>query len=159
MDGCYGIFPTFNASELKPHIVNDKTLFLNRDHPWLAPVLTLDSLEENVNKSIINSRCRGWGWQFLVRWVGFGAEDDEWLGSTMLEDCKVLVQTVPIMGLKIAYINRYVLHRYKLQDIVTIESPGGLKCHQGHLWNTSSSPLPGNGSTLSDATLNIRFQL
>ena len=35
----------------------------------------------------------------------------------------MLVQTVPIMGLKIAYIDRYILHRYKLQDIVTIESP------------------------------------
>ena len=46
-----------------------------------------------------------------------------------------------LLGLKITYIIRYILHRYKLQDILTIESPedgqgmpcGSLKCQVANL--------------------------
>ena len=90
MDCHDGIFPVFHGSELKLHIANDETLFPNRGHPRPGPVLTSNGLEEHEIESILDSRRRGRGWQFLVRWVGFGPEDDEWLSSCMLEDCEAL---------------------------------------------------------------------
>ena len=90
MDGHDSIFPTFHASELKLHIKNDTNLFPNRNHPRPGPVLTVDGLEEHEIQSIIDSQWRGWGWQFLVWWVGFGPEDDEWLNVWTLNDCKAL---------------------------------------------------------------------
>ena len=79
-------FDFTDVLELKLHIANDNNLFLNWDHPCPGPVLTPNSLEENKNKSIINLGYRGHRWQFLVKWVEFGTEDNKWLGSKMLED-------------------------------------------------------------------------
>ena len=90
MDGDNNIFPTFHSSELKLHIANNINLFPNRDHPQPGPVLTANSLEEHKLEFILNSRHRGHRWQFLVRWVGFGPKDDEWLNSQMLENCEAL---------------------------------------------------------------------
>ena len=73
MDGCDKIFPTFHAAELKLHIANDKTL------PNLISPLARACPEEHEIKLIINSRCRGHSWQFLIGWVSFRPEDDEWL--------------------------------------------------------------------------------
>ena len=90
MDGHNGIFPIFHSSELKLHIANNKTLFPNRGHPRPGPVLTSNGLDKHKIESILDSRRQGRGWQFLVWWVGFGPEDDEWLSSRMLEDCEAL---------------------------------------------------------------------
>jgi hypothetical protein len=30
------------------------------------------------------------GYQFLIRWKGYGPEDDEWLAAGFLEDCEAL---------------------------------------------------------------------
>jgi len=53
-------------------------------------VLTPDGLREHEIERIIDSRPRGRGYQFLVRWTGFGPEDDEWLAACLLEDCEAL---------------------------------------------------------------------
>ena len=90
MDGHDSIFPTFHASELKLHIKNDTNLFPDWDHPRPGPVLAVDGLEKHEIQSIIDSLRRGQGWQFLVQWVGFGPEDDEWLNAQTLNDCKAL---------------------------------------------------------------------
>ena len=90
MDGHDGIFPIFHSSELKLHIANNETLFPNWGHPRPGPVLTSNGLEEHEIESILNSRHQGRRWQFLVQWVGFNPEEDEWLSSQMLEDCEAL---------------------------------------------------------------------
>ena len=90
MDGHNNIFPTFHSSEVKLHIANNTNLFPNRDHPQPGPVLTTNGLEEHKIDSILDSRCRGRRWQFLVRWISFSPEDDEWLNLQMLEDCEAL---------------------------------------------------------------------
>ena len=90
MDSHESIFPTYHALELKLHIPNDISLFPNRGHPRLGPVLTPDGLEEHEIDSIIDSKRIGQGWGFLVQWVGFGPKDDEWLSSKVLEDCEAL---------------------------------------------------------------------
>jgi hypothetical protein len=46
-------------------------------------------LENFINK-ILDERRVGRGKKYLVRWVGFGEEDDEWLSRKDLEDCEVL---------------------------------------------------------------------
>ena len=90
MDGHNNIFPTFHPSKLKLHVTNDKMLFPNWDHPQPGLVLTSDGLEEHEIESIIDSRCKGHRWQFLIRWVSFGPKDNEWLNAWMLGDCEAL---------------------------------------------------------------------
>lgn len=84
------VFPTYYASDLKLHITNDPDLFPLHKLPWPGPVLTPDGLEEHEIDRILDSqRCRQ-GWQFLVCWVGFRPEDNEWLTGHVLQDCEAL---------------------------------------------------------------------
>ena len=84
------LYPTYHASELKWHIPNDLSLFLNHGHPQPRPILTANGLKEHRIESIIDSWKRGHGHQFLVRWFGFGPDDDKWLLYSMVKDCEAL---------------------------------------------------------------------
>ena len=42
--------------------------------------------EERVIERILDERRRGRGWQYLVRWKGYGAGDDEWLPRREIEE-------------------------------------------------------------------------
>jgi hypothetical protein len=87
-----GDFPTYYAAELKLHVANDATLFPTREHSRPGPILTPDGLEEHEIDQVIDSRAHSHGYQYLVRWKGYGPEDDEWLPGHLLKDCKVLDQ-------------------------------------------------------------------
>lgn len=80
------IFPTFHASQLHPYYANDPA----REHPCPEPLVTENGQLDNFIEHIIDERKVGRGRQFLVRWVGFGEEDDEWLPRSKLEDCESL---------------------------------------------------------------------
>lgn len=80
------IYPTFHASELSPYKENDSTLFPSRDFAKPGPVVTPDGVEEFFIDRILDSRHRGRGWQYLVRWQGYGIEDDKWLPRRDIED-------------------------------------------------------------------------
>ena len=69
---------------------NDLTLFPThmRQHP--APIITADGSEEATIERILEERRWGRGWQYLVRWFGYGPEHDEWLSRWELEDCEAL---------------------------------------------------------------------
>lgn len=84
--GCY----TFHASELKRFVANDPSLFPGREHMRPPPVVTEAGIEEFHIERIIDARRRGRGWQFLVRWTGYGAEEDRWLPFQELRDCEAL---------------------------------------------------------------------
>jgi ''chromo'' (CHRromatin Organisation MOdifier) domain./Integrase core domain. len=84
------IFPVFHSSELKRYHTNDPLLFPGRTRTPPGPVVTPDGLEEFFIQEIIDSRRRGKGWQFLVRWTGYGPEHDAWLPTKSLEDCEAL---------------------------------------------------------------------
>ena len=84
------VFPTFHSSQLKPHKRNDAELFPAREMPRPGPVVTADGLQEHEIDHILDARKRGKGWQFLIRWYGYGPEDDEWLPARNLEDCEAL---------------------------------------------------------------------
>ena len=77
---------TFHASHLKRYIPNDRDLFPGRELPHDGPITLADGTEEHVIERIIDERRRGRGWQYLVRWKGYGAGDDEWLTRREVEE-------------------------------------------------------------------------
>ncbi|EEB99754.1 hypothetical protein MPER_00491, partial [Moniliophthora perniciosa FA553] len=81
---------TFHSSHLKPWTPNDDDLFPQRTHQRPGPIVTEDGVEEYFINEIIDERKRGRGYQYLVRWVGYGAEDDEWLPGKDLDECAAL---------------------------------------------------------------------
>ena len=83
-------YPTYHASELKPFLANDPSLFPNREYTQPLPVVTNDGLEEYLVQEILDSRRRGNGWQYLVQWTGYGPEHNRWLPGSALSDCKAL---------------------------------------------------------------------
>jgi len=84
------VFPTFHASQLRRFVPNDPTLFPTRVRQHPAPIITADGSEEATIERILEERRRGRGWQYLVRWFGYGPEHDEWLSRRELEDCEAL---------------------------------------------------------------------
>ena len=70
------VFPTFHASQLKRFNENNASLFPSREHPCPGPIVTSDGVEEYTIERIIDQRRRGRGFQYLVRWKGYGAEED-----------------------------------------------------------------------------------
>jgi hypothetical protein len=84
------ILPTFHSSNLRAYIPNDTSLFPTRTRPHPAPIITADGSEEATIDRILEERRRGRGWQYLVRWFGYGPEHDEWLSRWELEDCEAL---------------------------------------------------------------------
>ena len=83
-------YPVFHATELKAHLANNPTLFPMHEFTKLGPVLTADGLEEHIIDEIIDSCHCGRGWQFLVHWLGYPPEHNEWLPAADVKDCKAL---------------------------------------------------------------------
>jgi len=84
------IFPTFHSSQLKRFTENDVSLFPSHQHACLGPIMTAEGLEEYAIEKILDERCRGCGYQYLVQWVGHGPEEDCWLPHCELEECQAL---------------------------------------------------------------------
>ena len=83
-------FPMYYASELKLHVPNDSSLFPSQVHSRPGLILTPDSLHKHEIESILDTRPCRCGYQFLIRWKGYGLEDDKWLLGSLLEDCETL---------------------------------------------------------------------
>ncbi|KAJ8481084.1 hypothetical protein ONZ51_g6252 [Trametes cubensis] len=84
------IFPTFHSSLLKPYIPNDDSLFPSRALARPGPVVTADGIKEWEVDSIVDHRRRGRGFQFLVRWKGYGPDADEWLPKREVAELEAL---------------------------------------------------------------------
>lgn len=83
-------FPGFHSSLLTRHVANDPDLFPDRELVRPGPVLNENGEEEYNIEKIVDSRRRGRGWQYLVRWTGYGKEHDEWLPRRALDDTAAL---------------------------------------------------------------------
>jgi hypothetical protein len=83
------VFPTFHMSQVIPFTENDADLFAARELEQPPPVIVDDEEEYYVDR-IIDERKRGRGMQYLVRWTGYGPEEDRWLPTSALEDCEAL---------------------------------------------------------------------
>ena len=81
---------TFHASQLKRYVMNDPELFPGREFPRDGPVTLEDGRREHVIERILDERRRGRGWQYLVRWKGYGPGDDEWLPRREIEETVAL---------------------------------------------------------------------
>jgi len=84
------IYPTFHTSQVIPYIESDTEKFPSRHFEEPEPIITEDGQEEQFIDKILDARRRGRGYQYLVRWRGFGQEHDEWLPGSELEDCEAL---------------------------------------------------------------------
>jgi len=60
------IFPTFHSSQLKRFTENDVSLFPSHQHACPGPIMTAEGLEEYAIEKILDERCRGCGYQYLV---------------------------------------------------------------------------------------------
>jgi hypothetical protein len=81
---------SFHASQLKRYVPNDRDLFPEREFPRDGPVMLADGREEHVIERVLDERRRGRGWQYLVRWKGYGPGDDEWLPRREVEETVAL---------------------------------------------------------------------
>ena len=81
---------SYHASKLKCHILNNDDLFPSQAHPEPGPILMEDSLEEHQIESILDSKCQGHGWKYLIRWVGYGAEHNKWIATKYLKENEAL---------------------------------------------------------------------
>ncbi|KAJ3480303.1 hypothetical protein NLI96_g8442 [Meripilus lineatus] len=84
------IFPTFHASLLKPFNSNDDALFPGRSHPKPGPIITENGEEEWEVECILDRRRRGAGYQYLVRWKGWGPDADSWLPGKEVAELEAL---------------------------------------------------------------------
>ena len=75
---------------LKLYHPNDPKLFPNHELPKPSPILTPDGMQEHEIEWILDTQPCGCGYQYLVQWVGYSPEDDEWLPGKMLKDCEAL---------------------------------------------------------------------
>ena len=80
----------FHASQLRTFVSNNHDLFPSRELPRPGPVVTPDRQLENFIDHILDEKKVSRSKKYLVRWVGYGAEDDEWLSKKDLEDCEAL---------------------------------------------------------------------
>ena len=69
---------------------NDDTLFPSRKLPKPGPVVTDSGEEEWLIDRILDEQIHRCGHQFLVRWCGWGAEEDQWLPGQELTDMEAL---------------------------------------------------------------------
>jgi hypothetical protein len=83
-------FPVFHVSELKRFILNDPSLFPSRQssHPGL--VISELGEEEWKIEEIIDKCRHGQGLQYLVKWSGYGDEENLWLPRRKFENCEAL---------------------------------------------------------------------
>ena len=84
------IFPSYHTSEVIPYIKNDVTLFPNREFSKPPAVTVEDATEEYFIHDIIDEWRCSCGYRYLVRWVGYGAEEDCWLKGADLKDTEAL---------------------------------------------------------------------
>ena len=84
------IFPTFHTSEVLPFTECDTKLFPSRKFKEPPPILTPEGNKECFIDKILDQRRWGRGFQYLVRWCGYGIEHNQWLPGSELQDCAAL---------------------------------------------------------------------
>uniref|UniRef100_A0A8C6NLP1 Integrase catalytic domain-containing protein n=1 Tax=Nothobranchius furzeri TaxID=105023 RepID=A0A8C6NLP1_NOTFU len=69
------IHPTFHISRLKPYV---ESSLLPPPAPAPPPARFLDGEPIYTIRRILDARCRGRGWQYLVDWADYGPEERSW---------------------------------------------------------------------------------
>jgi len=92
------IFPTFHSSQIKLFIPNDNEIFPSRKNAEIPEPVLVDGELENYVDRILDFKRINKKPSYLVRWVGFGPEHDEWLPASMLEDNEALDRWIDFGG-------------------------------------------------------------
>ena len=79
------LFPTFHTSHVKSFKPNDNIKFPCRTTNKPRPI-EVDGVPKHVVEKIIDCKTFGKHFKYLVRWSGYGPEDDEWISSRDLEN-------------------------------------------------------------------------
>jgi hypothetical protein len=82
--------PVFHTSQVLPFIENNASLFPSREFSRPAPITDESGNEEFLVRDIIDERRSGRGFKYLVHWIGYGEEENQWLPRRLLEDTKAL---------------------------------------------------------------------
>jgi hypothetical protein len=82
--------PVFHTSQLLPFIENDPSLFPSHEFSKPPPVIDEDGKEEFLVRDIIDERRSGHGFKYLVCWIRYGEEENQWLPRKLLEDTEAL---------------------------------------------------------------------
>ena len=80
----------FHSKLLKLWKPNNPLLFPDRQLPEPGPTLNTDGEPEWLVEKIVDQRKRGKGHQYLVRYVGYGPEDDRWLPGAELDELEAM---------------------------------------------------------------------
>ena len=83
-------YPVFHTSLVLPYKENDRSLFSSREFPAPKPIINETGDNEYFVQDIIDERRSGRGFKYLVRWVGYGEEENRWLPRKELEDTEAL---------------------------------------------------------------------
>jgi len=80
------IYPTFHTAGVKPYNENDQSLFPSQGLAWPGSIITDDGMQEYFVEKIIDMHKYGHGMQYLVRWLSYGPEEDQWLSGSEVAD-------------------------------------------------------------------------
>jgi hypothetical protein len=83
------LFPTFHTSLVKPWLANDDLKYPSRTLEEPGPI-DVDGAPEYFVDRIIDHKKQGRGYRFLVRFSGYGKEEDRWMAGKELEDLEAL---------------------------------------------------------------------
>ena len=78
------VYPTFHTAEVMPFNKNDRSLFPSHELARPRPIFTEEGMQEHYVEKIIDTRKHGRGMQYLIRWLGYGPEEDKWLPGSEL---------------------------------------------------------------------------
>lgn len=84
------IFPTFHTSHIKPFKQNNNNKWPARSLERPGPLFVNDTPEYLVDKIIDHKKVGKSNIKYLVRWTGYGPEDDQWISARELDDNKAL---------------------------------------------------------------------
>ena len=84
------VHPVFHTSLVLPYKENDSSLFPSREFSKPLPVIDKTGACEYFVRDIIDEKRSGRGFKYLVRWVGYGEEENRWLARKELEDTEAL---------------------------------------------------------------------
>jgi Chromo (CHRromatin Organisation MOdifier) domain len=84
------IFPTFHTSHIKPFKRNNNAKWPSRTLDKPGPLLVNNSPEYLVDKIIDHKKISKSNVKYLMCWVGYGPEDNQWIAGRDLEDNEAL---------------------------------------------------------------------
>ncbi|KAJ7054994.1 hypothetical protein C8F01DRAFT_994673, partial [Mycena amicta] len=80
----------FHMAEIEPFVENDPNLFPGSILSQPPAIVSPTGQEEFLADRILDERLLRGRRQFLVRWYGYGREEDEWLDESEVENLEHL---------------------------------------------------------------------